>query len=498
MEYQKNRQVTVTIEDIGANGEGIGHLDGYTLFVKDALIGDTVEAVLTKVKKQYAYAKMLRILDASPDRIDPPCPVHRQCGGCQIQAMSYEAQLRFKEKKVFGNLVRIGGIAESYLSSVMEPIVGMPDGRGFRYRNKAQYPVGTDRDGKLVTGFFAGRTHDIIPCEDCMLGAAENREILERVLDYMRRNHVAPYHEKTGTGCLRYVMIRKGFASGSFMVCLVVNGRKLANADELIGRLSEIPGVKSIWLNMQEERTNVILGNESRLLFGEETIEDVIALRDPANNFAPTGDAVTYAISPHSFYQVNPVQTERMYSQALAYADLHGTETVWDLYCGIGTISLFMAKRAKQVCGVEAVAQAVRDAGENARQNGIRNASFFVGKAEDVLPAFYDGKMIGAEGTKCGSFSPAREFVPVAEFRKPDVIVVDPPRKGCDERCLETMVRMQPERIVYVSCDSATLARDVKYLREHGYLLKKVRAFDNFPQTVHVETVCLMSRVEGK
>ncbi|MBR4169292.1 MAG: 23S rRNA (uracil(1939)-C(5))-methyltransferase RlmD [Lachnospiraceae bacterium] len=479
MDYRKNQQVTVKIEDIGINGEGIGRISGYTLFVKDAIVGDLVEASLTKVKKTYAYARLVRVIEPSKDRITPPCKIYRQCGGCQIQALSYAAQLAFKQQKVMNDLIRIGGISKEELKEIMEPIVGMSDAdqsgdAGFRYRNKAQYPIGRNRDGKLIAGFYAGRTHAIMETDDCLLGPGENGEILKSVLTHMERYQIMPYDEESGTGLVRHVMIRKGFASGQIMVCLVINGRSLPESEILVENLKEIDGVCSIYLNVQQEKTNVILGEENILLWGSAWIEDMIHICDVNNGFAPTREALTYAISPLSFYQVNPKQTERMYSQALQYADLKGTETVWDLYCGIGTISLFMAKRARSVMGVEVVEQAVEDARENAARNCIENAAFLTGKAEEILPAYY------AE--------------PAGEFTHPDVIVVDPPRKGCDSKCLETMAHMKPSKIIYVSCDPATLARDVKYLSENGYRLTKARAFDNFPQTVHVETVCLLTK----
>ena len=480
MTYHKNQKAIVTIEDIGMNGEGIGRIDGYTLFVKDAIVGDTVEVGLTKVKKTYAYARLLQILTPSQSRIMPPCSVHRQCGGCQIQAMSYPAQLAFKQKKVRNDLLRIGGVSESLLDGIMEEIVGMQEDQkedgdtGFRYRNKAQYPVGRNREGEMIAGFYAGRTHAIIPAEDCLLGPKENKEIIDIVLRHMKTCRIPPYDEETKEGIVRHVMIRKGFASGQILVCIVATQSKLPGSEALITALQTIPGMTSIYLNVQKEDTNVILGGEDILLWGEKTIEDKIRLCEAKNGFAPTSEALHYAISPRSFYQVNPVQTERMYSQALQYANLQGTETVWDLYCGIGTISLFMAGHAKQVIGVEVVEQAIADARENAIRNGITNVEFIAGPAEEVLPAYY-------EKTD-------------AKYKHPDVIVVDPPRKGCDAKCLQTMVKMQPQRIVYVSCDPATLSRDVKYCMENGYVLSAVRAFDNFPQTIHVETVALLTK----
>ena len=480
-QYSKNDIVTVKIEDIGTEGEGIGKLEGFTLFVKDAVMGDVVEARLVKVKKNYAYARLEKVLTSSPLRVKPVCPYHKQCGGCQIQAMSYEAQLQFKENKVKNNLVRIGGFDQLFIESVMEPVVGME--QPWHYRNKAQFPVGTDKDGRIITGFYAGRTHSIIANTDCALGVEENEPILQKVLAYMQNEKVSAYDETTGQGLVRHILIRKGFTSGEIMVCLVINGKSLPKEDRLVSTLREIPGMTSIWLNYNTKNTNVIMGTEGRVLWGQNTITDVIhrrsieeinsgkdCLRYDSKENAPKG--ITFAISPLSFYQVNPIQTEKLYSLALEYAGLTGEETVWDLYCGIGTISLFMAQCAKEVHGVEIVPQAIEDARKNAERNHIENATFYVGKAEEVLPRLYEEEHIFA-----------------------DVICVDPPRKGCDEACLNTIIKMAPKRIVYLSCDSATLARDLKYLCENGYEIRKVRAVDQFGQTVHTETVCLLSKL---
>lgn len=452
MDFKKNDVVQVTIEDMGQDGEGIGKVDGFTLFIKDAVIGDVVEAKLMKVKKNYGYARLMKIVAPSPYRVEPKCPVHRQCGGCQIQTLNYQEQLRFKERKILGNLKRIGGFEEI----PMEPIIGMEE--PYYYRNKAQFPVGTDKNGEIVTGFYAGRTHDIIPNTKCYLGVPVNEEILNCVLDFMKRNHISAYDEVTGKGLVRHILIRVGFATGEIMVSLIINGKKLPKSEELVAELVKIQGMTSITLNVNTKRSNVILGDEVISLWGTTYIRDSI------------GD-IMYQISPLSFYQVNPVQTRRLYETALSYADLKGEETVWDLYCGIGTISLFLAQKAKKVYGVEIVPQAIEDARRNAELNGIENAEFYVGKAEEVLPELYEKEGIYA-----------------------DVIVVDPPRKGCDEKCLETIVKMQPKRVVYVSCDSATLARDLRYLCDRGYELKKVRGCDMFGHSGHVETVCLLSK----
>ena len=453
MSYRKNDVLTVEIEDIGHDGAGIGKVDGYPLFIKDAVIGDVVEVKVMKAKKNYGYAKLLKIITPSASRVEPLCPYAKQCGGCQIQMMSYEEQLRFKENKVRNNLKRIGGFEEI----PMEPILGMKN--PFYYRNKAQFPVGYDKEGNLITGFYAG-THSIINNRRCYLGVSENELVLNQVLDWMERNHISAYEEESGKGLIRHVLIRYGFTTKEVMVCLVVNGAGIPAKEDLIEGLRTIPGMTSITISSNTKQTNVIMGEKITLLWGQPYITDFIG-------------NIQYQISPLSFYQVNPAQTKRLYETALEYAGLSGDETVWDLYCGIGTISLFLAQRAKQVYGVEIIPAAIEDAKRNARLNQIENAQFFVGKAEEVLPEKYEKEQIYA-----------------------DVIVVDPPRKGCEESVLDTMVQMEPKRIVYVSCDSATLARDLKYLCERGYEMKKVKAIDQFPQTEHVETVVLLSKGE--
>ncbi len=526
MEFKKNDYVTVTIEDIGSDGEGIGKVEGFTLFIKDAVIGDTVEAKIIKSKKHYAYARLEKVLQPSPFRVEPKCAYHRQCGGCQIQALSYEKQLEFKQQKIRNNLIRIGGFAPEYIDTRMEPIVGMEE--PFHYRNKAQYPVGTDKDGNVITGFYAGRTHSIIANTNCYLGVKENQEILEIFLDYMRRNQVSAYDETTGEGLVRHVLIRSGFTSGEIMVCLVINKKEsgktnalkgksahmslgihgdsvninnefLPNQGDLLAKLAEIKGMTSISVSINTENTNVIMGKEIHTLWGSDTISDIIHVRDMQKDGYPlTGDALTFHISPLSFYQVNPVQTEKLYSLALEYAGLTGKETVWDLYCGIGTISLFLARKAKEVCGVEIIPQAIEDARENAKRNGITNATFYVGKAEEVLPEFYEKQAnVSGKGTADDAEQNSGKNT-AASFLHPDVIVVDPPRKGCDDACLHTMLQMKPEKIVYVSCDSATLARDLKMLCDGGYEIRRIKGVDQFGHTVHVETVCLLGNRNAK
>ena len=446
MEYR-----TLKIEDCGIDGEGIGKADGFTVFVKDAVIGDTVRAKIMKAKKNYGYGRLEEIITPSPDRVEPKCQFARQCGGCQLQALSYEKQLEFKTSKVRGHLERIGGFTDI----PMEKILGMD--QPFHYRNKAQFPVGKSKDGRIITGFYAGRTHSIIENRDCALGVTRNKEVLDRVIAHMEKFHIQPYDENTGKGLVRHVLIRYGFFTDEMMVCLIINGEKLPGEEALVKSLRQIPEAVSVMVNVNKKRNNVILGEKVRLLWGQPYITDKIG-------------EISYQISPLSFFQVNPYQTGRLYGKALEYAQLSGNETVWDLYCGIGTISLFLAQKAKMVRGVEIIPAAIENAKENARLNGFDNTEFFVGKAEEVLP---------------------EQFARTGE--RADVIVVDPPRKGCDETLLSTIIKMQPDRVVYVSCDSATLARDLKYLCERGYELKKVCPVDMFPNTVSVETVVLLS-----
>ena len=486
MELKKNSIYTIEITDMGNEGEGIGHLslsdvannktgtdistkasseDGnnvqnITVFVKDTVIGDVAEISIMKAKKSIAYGRLVRLITPSPYRVTPVCPVAKSCGGCSLQHISYEKQLEYKWNKVRECLRRIGKIENP--DTLMEPIYGMKE--PYHYRNKAQFPVGRDKNGNIVIGFYAGRTHSIIDSDTCAIGAEVNDQILPIIRAFLTEYNISTYNETTGQGLVRHILTRVGFTTGEVMVCLIVNGKKLPHADELISRLTKISGMTSICLNINTEKTNKILGPTCKTLWGSPYITDYIG-------------NVKYQISPLSFYQVNPVQTEKLYGLALEYADLKGDETVWDLYCGIGTISLFLAQKAKFVRGVEIVPQAIDNARENAKFNGIENVEFFVGKAEEVLPEFY-----------------AEHKNEKTDMLHPDVIVVDPPRKGCDEKCLETILLMKPERIVYVSCDSATLARDLKVLAEGGYEVKRVRAVDQFAHTTHVETVVLLSK----
>lgn len=456
----KNECIPLTIEDIGADGEGIGRHLGFTLFVKDAVVGDELIVKVIKTKKSYGYAKIESIVTPSVFRVTPRCELATRCGGCQIQQLDYEKQLEYKQQKVKNCIERIAGIKDFE----MEPIIGMET--PYFYRNKSQYPVGYNKDGKIVMGFYAGRTHSIIDVNRCFIGDQSNERILEIIRSFLEKEKISIYSEETHTGLLRHILIRVGFVSRQIMVCFVLNGTQLPKQEHLVSKLLSYHEeqadyqITSICYNVNQEKTNVILGNQVIPVYGEPYIIDQI------------GD-IKYQISPLSFYQVNPVQTKKLYELALDYANLHGEEIVWDLYCGIGTISLFLAQRAKQVYGVEIIPQAIEDAKRNAHLNQIENAEFFVGAAEEVLPRKYEESH--------GAMSA-------------DVIVVDPPRKGCEESLLETMIQMNPKRIVYVSCDPATLARDLKYLVKQGYQLEKVRAVDQFPHSVHVETVVLLSR----
>ena len=452
---EKNDIVVVDILDMNQDGEGVGKVNGYPLFIKDTVIGDKAEVKVIKALKSFGYGRLMKIIEPSSDRIQPRCAVAKQCGGCQLQAYAYEKQLIFKENKIRNHLERIGKIKDY----VLEPIVGMEE--PCRYRNKAQFPVGRNKDGEIAIGFYAGRTHSIIENEDCYLGEEINSEILKSVKEYMEENGVSPYDEAAHQGFVRHILIRRGHYTREILVCIVINGRKLPYKERLVEKLLKFKkdGLKSITLNYNEEKTNVILGTELEVLWGTDFITDMIG-------------GITFQISPMSFYQVNIEQTEKLYKKVLEFADLTGKETVWDLYCGIGTISLFLAQKAKKVYGVEIVPAAVQNARENAKRNGIQNVEFFLGASEEVLPEWYEKKK-----------------------EKIDIIVVDPPRKGCERELLKTIVKMKPEKIVYVSCDSATLARDLRILEEEGYKTERVQGFDLFSQTVHVESVIMMQLV---
>ena len=509
---------------MGINGEGIGKTEGYTLFVKDAVIGDRVRVSIMKAKKGYAYAHLDKVLVPSPDRVTPPCPKAKACGGCQLQAMSYDAQLRYKESKVRNDLIRIGGFAPEYIDAVLKPIVGMNTDDSFtpvRYRGKTQFPVGRDKDGHIVTGFYAGHSHNIIPIDDCIIGAKEYSDITQIMRDHMRKYDIAPYDEASGTGLVRHILLRKGYATGELMTCLVLNRGKssdgiyLTGQDELISALTTIENMTSVSVNLNRDRSNVIMGDKTVTIWGKDTIRDVITLcsveklydsshtqETEAQNciseeISIGSDSMRYNISPKSFYQVNPIQTNKLYAIAVEYAGLTGSEIVWDLYCGIGTISLFMARRAGHVYGVEIVPEAVEDAKKNALDNGMDNVSFYTGRAEDIV--ITDNYQHISEQTEQSAIlqrenaydAPGIEHIYLPQ---PDTIVIDPPRKGCDPVLIDTILNAMPSRIVYVSCNPATLSRDLRTICDGGYDISAITPTDMFPHSVHVETVCLLGR----
>ena len=448
---EKNKEYPVKIESLSSDGNGIGHIDGYTIFIPQTVPGDEAVIRVVKVKSKYGYGKLVHLNSPSPDRQDALCGNFARCGGCQLMHMSYEAQLRFKQGVVQDALKRIGGAD----GIVVQPVVGMEEST--RYRNKLVFPV-SQEDGKPICGFYAPRSHQVIPVSECLLGDCLHREILLAVQDYMRESHVSAYDEQTHTGLVRRIFLRFAYHTGEIMVALSINGDALPNENDFTQRIRKVsPRIASIQLNQNQKRTNLILGGKNRLLWGKETIADTLC-------------GITYQISLQSFYQVNPVQTERLYQKAIELANLTGKETVFDIYCGIGTISLACARYAKKVVGVEIVPQAIQDARKNAEENSIQNTAFYVGGAEQVVPKL------------------------VEDGARPDVVILDPPRKGSDEKTLSAIASAQPQRIVYVSCNPATLARDVKCLREYGYEVKETVPFDMFPNTVHVETVCLLSK----
>ena len=501
--FQKNDLIMLEITDLTEEGQGVGKKDGLVFFVKDSVMGDKVEARILKVKKNYAYAKVEKLLEASLYRITPLCPVAGKCGGCQLQHLSYEKELAWKEDRIAQSLIRIAGLSPEEVESKKEGILG---GVLSRYRNKAQYPVQSRKeirsggatsvsdwkvDGKwpgknkieakekssdLSMGFYGFHSHRIIETEDCLINSAENPLILECIKEWAKEYKISGYEEETGKGLLRHIFLRKGFSTGEILLCLVLNGKSLPHGKELWERMQDLSlsveeggqvqgSIVGLCVNINEGSGNAILGRETLCLYGKDSIEDKIG-------------ELSFSISVPSFYQVNPAQTEKIYGKALEYAALTGEKTVWDCYCGIGTISLFLAQKAKQVYGLEIVPEAIENAKENAEKNGLHNTEFYVGAAEEVLPKWVEEQK--REGKDVGNLV--------------DVVSLDPPRKGCDETCLSAVLELSPKRIVYVSCDPGSLARDIKYLGEGGYKLEKWVGIDNFPRTGHVETVVLLSR----
>lgn len=453
MSIKKNDDITLKIEDMTNEGSSVGHYDGMAVFVRGAVTGDEIVAHIIKAKKNYAIGIVKEILNPSPCRIESVCPVSDKCGGCSFRNMTYDAELQYKQGRVADAVKRIG-----HIDAPIKPIIGADTVDN--YRNKAQYPV-CITNGELQAGFYAYKSHRIIPCADCRLQHSSFKDILDIIAKWVRANNVTSYNEQTGRGLLRHIYIRRAPMTAETMVCLVINGKSVPNETDLVASLKQYDGTKSICLNINRENTNVILGNETKLIYGEPTVTDVLLGKK-------------FVISPESFYQINHDQCEKLYTKAAEYAGLTGNETVVDLYCGVGTIGLTMADKAKQIFGIEIIPQAIENAKINARQNGITNAEFFCGDA-------YDGaKELEKRGIT------------------PDVVILDPPRKGCQKELFDVVEKMNPKRIVYVSCDSATLARDLEVLQTKGYQTLEVTPVDMFPRTPHVEAVCLLERENNR
>ena len=449
----KNKEYVVDIVDIGQGGVGIGKYEGFTVFVEGGLIQDKVKVRINKSKKNYAVGDIVEILEKSPFRVDRICSDDlKDCGGCQIQELDYNKQLELKTNEVKQVISRIGKLENVEIHET----IGMQS--PCRYRNKAQFPI-QNINGSTAIGFYKKKSHDVIPTDMCVIQHDINDKIIKIIKTYIQAYNVSIYNEMTHTGVLRHLVTKVGFTTNEVMVVLVANGTNLPHLNELASVLQEnIPGFKTLVLNINKAKTNVILGKENKVIYGNGKINDYI------------GDLV-FEISPLSFFQVNPVQTEVLYNKALEYAELKENDTVFDIYCGIGSISLFLAQKATKVYGIEIVEDAIKDAKINAKLNNLNNVEFYVGKAEEVVPKMY------------------------SEGKTANVVVVDPPRKGCDEKVLDTIVSMKPDRVVYVSCNPSTLARDLAYLDERGYKCVEIQPVDMFPHTMHVETVAKLRRI---
>ena len=449
----KNKEYVVDIVDIGQGGVGIGKYEGFTVFVEGGLIQDKVKVRINKSKKNYAVGDIVEIIEKSPFRVDRICSDDlKDCGGCQIQELDYNKQLELKTNEVKQVISRIGKLENVEIHET----IGMQS--PCRYRNKAQFPI-QNINGSTAIGFYKKKSHDVIPTDMCVIQHDINDKIIKIIKTYIQAYNVSIYNETTHTGVLRHLVTKVGFTTNEVMVVLVANGTNLPHINELASVLKEnIPGFKTLVLNVNKAKTNVILGKENKVIYGNGKINDYI------------GDLV-FEISPLSFFQVNPVQTEVLYNKALEYAELKENDTVFDIYCGIGSISLFLAQKATKVYGIEIVEDAIKDAKINAKLNNLNNVEFYVGKAEEVVPKMY------------------------SEGKTANVVVVDPPRKGCDEKVLDTIVSMKPDRVVYVSCNPSTLARDLAYLDERGYKCVEIQPVDMFPHTMHVETVAKLRRI---
>ena len=442
----KNKEYVVDIVDIGQGGVGIGKYEGFTVFVEGGLIQDKVKVRINKSKKNYAVGDIVKIIEKSQLRVERICSDDlKECGGCQIQELDYNKQLELKTNEVKQVISRIGKLENVEIHET----IGMKN--PCRYRNKAQFPI-QNINGETAIGFYKKKSHDVIPTDMCVIQHDINDKIIKIIKTYIQAYNVSLYNETTHTGVLRHLVTKVGFTTNEVMVVLVANGTNLPHLNELASVLKEnIPGFKTLVLNINKAKTNVILGKENKVIYGNGKINDYI------------GDLV-FEISPLSFFQVNPIQTEVLYNKALEYAELKENDTVFDIYCGIGTISLFLAQKATKVYGIEIIEDAIKDAKINAKLNKLDNVEFYVGKAEEVVPKMY------------------------SEGKTADVVVVDPPRKGCDEKVLDTIVSMKPDRVVYVSCNPSTLARDLAYLNERGYKCVEIQPVDMFPHTMHVES----------
>ncbi|MDK0886973.1 23S rRNA (uracil(1939)-C(5))-methyltransferase RlmD [Clostridium perfringens] len=450
---EKNKEYIFDIISQGYEGEGIAKIDNkYPIFIEGALKGEKVKVRIVKVNKNFAYGKLMEVLEASEERVNPPCAIYKRCGGCKLQHASYKAQLDFKWDRVKDCVSKIGKLDPS----IVKYPLGMEE--PWRYRNKVQLPIGLI-NGEVKIGFFAPRSHDIIDMESCLIQDEIGDKVVKLTREWIEKFNIRPYNvdgEYDEKGIVRHIMIRRGFTTNEVMVVLVTNGEKLPHKEEFVDLMvKNIPGIKSIIQNINSKKTNVILGLESKTLWGEDTISDYI------------GD-FRFNISPLSFFQVNPIQTEVLYGKALEYANLTGNEEVFDAYCGTGTITLFLSQRAKKVYGVEIIPQAIDNAWINAKENKVENVEFFVGESEVVIPDLIN------KGVKA------------------DVVVVDPPRKGCDKKLLDAITNIDAKKIVYVSCDPSTLGRDLKVLEENGYKTLEVQPVDMFPNTAHIENVALL------
>lgn len=447
---EKNKEYIFDIISQGYEGEGIAKIDNkYPIFIEGALKGEKVKVRIVKVNKNFAYGKLMEVLEASEERVNPPCAIYKRCGGCKLQHASYKAQLDFKWDRVKDCVSKIGKLD----SSIVKYPLGMEN--PWRYRNKVQLPIGLI-NGEVKIGFFAPRSHDIIDMESCLIQDEIGDKVVKLTREWIEKFNIRPYNvdgEYDEKGIVRHIMIRRGFTTNEVMIVLVTNGEKLPHKEEFVDLMvKNIPGIKSVIQNINSKKTNVILGLESKTLWGEDTISDYI------------GD-FRFNISPLSFFQVNPTQTEVLYGKALEYANLTGNEEVFDAYCGTGTITLFLSQKAKKVYGVEIIPQAIDNAWINAKENKVENVEFFVGESEVVIPDLIN------KGVKA------------------DVVVVDPPRKGCDKKLLDAITNIDAKKIVYVSCDPSTLGRDLQVLEENGYKTLEVQPVDMFPNTSHVENV---------